>query len=71
MSEGEREGDCIFCKIGAGEVPSGKVFDDGEAFAIRDISPKAPTHVLVIPYAHVGALTESADALRAAKRGRE
>jgi histidine triad (HIT) family protein len=51
--------DCIFCKIGAGEIPSEKVFDDGQAFAIRDISPKAPTHLLVIPYAHVEALIAS------------
>ena len=53
---------CIFCKIGAGEVPSDKVFDDGRVFAIRDLYPKAPTHVLVVTYDHVGALTESSDA---------
>ena len=54
---------CIFCKIGRGEIPSTKLFDDGQAFAIKDINPKAPTHVLVIPYAHMGALTEASDAL--------
>ena len=58
--------DCIFCKIGAGEVPSEKVFDDGRAFAIRDLYPKAPTHVLVIPYEHVEALTAGSDGQRAA-----
>ena len=58
--------DCVFCKIGAGEVPSEKVFDDGKAFAIRDLYPKAPTHLLVIPYEHVEALADATDAERAA-----
>lgn len=58
--------DCIFCKIGAGEIPSEKVFDDGEAFAIRDLHPEAPTHLLVIPYEHVESLAEASDAQRAA-----
>ena len=48
--------DCIFCKIGRGDVPSDKLFDDGTAFAIADLYPKAPTHILLIPYAHVEAL---------------
>ncbi len=56
--------DCIFCKIGSGDIPSEKVFDDATAFAIRDISPKAPTHLLVIPYQHVEALTDATDAQR-------
>ena len=58
--------DCIFCKIGSGDIPSEKVFDDGTAFAIRDISPKAPTHLLIIPYSHVEALTAADDAQRSA-----
>ena len=58
--------DCIFCKIGSGEIPSEKVFDDGTAFAIRDLYPKAPVHVLLIPYAHVEALTDASDDQRAA-----
>ena len=51
--------DCIFCKIGRGDIPSEKVFDDATAFAIRDVNPKAPVHLLVIPYAHVEALTDA------------
>ena len=54
-------GDCIFCKIGSGDIPSEKVFDDGTAFAIRDINPKAPAHLLLIPYAHVEALIGASD----------
>jgi histidine triad (HIT) family protein len=53
--------DCIFCKIGGGEIPSERVFDDGVAFAIRDIAPKAPVHLLVIPFAHVEALESTTD----------
>ena len=45
--------DCLFCKIMAGEVPSTKVYEDDSSYAFRDISPAAPTHVLVIPRRHV------------------
>ena len=55
------EQDCVFCKIGRGEIPSEKLFDDGVVFAIRDIKPKAPVHVLLIPYAHVEALTAASE----------
>ena len=45
--------DCIFCKIVAGEIPSTKVYEDELVFAFRDINPQAPTHILVIPKAHI------------------
>ena len=45
--------DCLFCKIAAGEIPSAKVYEDGEVLAFRDIAPQAPTHVLVIPKKHI------------------
>ena len=44
---------CIFCKIIAGEIPSQKVYEDDTIFAFRDINPQAPTHILVIPKAHI------------------
>ena len=50
---------CIFCKIAQGDIPAEKIFDDGTVFAIHDIAPKAPTHVLVIPREHVEALAEA------------
>lgn len=53
--------DCIFCKIAAGTVPSTKLFDDELVFAIADIRPQAPCHVLVIPRVHVGSLSELMD----------
>ena len=45
--------DCLFCKIIAGEIPSAKVYEDELTYAFRDINPMAPTHVLVVPKAHV------------------
>lgn len=44
---------CLFCKIAAGEIPSTKVYEDELVLAFRDISPMAPTHILVIPKAHI------------------
>ena len=55
------EQDCIFCKLGRGDISADKLFDDGTAFAIRDIQPKAPTHVLVIPHAHAGSLADASE----------
>ncbi len=45
--------DCIFCKIIRGEIPSDTLQRDDSVIAIRDINPRAPTHVLVIPLEHV------------------
>lgn len=42
----------MFCKIIAGEIPSEKVYEDETCIAINDISPQAPTHLLVIPREH-------------------
>ena len=50
--------DCIFCKIAAGEIPSTKVYEDEQILAFRDIAPMAPTHILVIPKAHIGSVAE-------------
>lgn len=47
---------CLFCKIVKGEIPSTKVYEDDRVLAFRDISPVAPTHVLVIPKAHIESL---------------
>ena len=45
--------DCLFCKIVAGIIPSTKVYEDETVLAFRDIAPAAPTHILVIPKAHI------------------
>ena len=49
---------CLFCKIAAGIIPSTKVYEDEQVLAFRDIAPQAPTHILVIPKAHIGSVAE-------------
>lgn len=44
--------DCLFCSIVAGDIPADVVLSTDDVLAFRDIDPKAPTHVLVIPKAH-------------------
>ena len=44
---------CLFCKIIAGVIPSSKVWEDDTCYAFRDIAPQAPTHILVVPKAHI------------------
>ena len=56
--KGEMTMDCLFCKIAAGEIPSTKVYEDEQVLAFRDIAPMAPTHILVIPKAHIGSVAE-------------
>ncbi|MFC1994820.1 histidine triad nucleotide-binding protein [Chloroflexota bacterium] len=48
--------DCVFCKIVAGEIHSEILYQDGEVIAFRDISPQAPTHLLIIPRKHIPSL---------------
>ena len=50
--------DCLFCKIVAGDIPSTKVYEDASVYAFRDIAPQAPTHILVIPKAHIASVNE-------------
>ncbi|HYH92517.1 MAG TPA: histidine triad nucleotide-binding protein [Candidatus Saccharimonadales bacterium] len=45
--------DCVFCRIAAGEIPSAVVHADDLVVAFRDLAPRAPTHVLLIPRRHV------------------
>ena len=51
--------DCIFCKIAAGEIPSKQVYADDLIIAFHDISPQAPTHILVIPRKHISDMNEA------------
>ena len=45
--------DCLFCKILGGEIPAEIVSESEDCVAFRDVNPKAPTHVLVIPRRHI------------------
>lgn len=49
----ERDPECLFCSIVAGEIPSDEVYADDAVVAFRDINPAAPTHVLVVPRRHI------------------
>ena len=51
--------DCLFCKIGSGQIPAKVVLQDDEVLAFDDTNPQAPVHVLVIPKRHVVALNEA------------
>jgi histidine triad (HIT) family protein len=52
---------CLFCRIARGEIPAKVVYETPELLAFRDIGPKAPTHVLVIPRQHIATLNDVTD----------
>ena len=51
--------DCVFCKIEAKKIPSKIVYEDADIFAFEDISPQAPTHILICPRKHFESLTDA------------
>ena len=53
-----RDPDCLFCRIVAGEIPSTPVAANDAVLAIRDIAPRAPTHVLLISREHIRSAAE-------------
>lgn len=53
---------CLFCKMVAKEIQPDIVYEDEHILAFRDISPKAPTHILVVPKQHVATLNDLQDA---------
>lgn len=52
---------CLFCKIIKGDIPSAKVYEDDNMIIIKDISPQAPIHLLLIPKEHYKDITEMTD----------
>jgi histidine triad (HIT) family protein len=50
--------DCLFCKIIAGEIPGHLVYEDKDVVAFKDIDPKAPLHVLIVPRRHIATLND-------------
>ena len=54
--------DCLFCRIAADEIPSTKVYEDDIIVAFRDIAPRAPTHILVMPREHIASAANLTDA---------
>lgn len=53
---------CLFCRIVRKEIPAAIVFENEHVVAFRDIDPKAPTHILVVPRTHVATLDDATDA---------
>ena len=53
--------ECIFCRIIAGQIPADIVYQDEDFLAFRDIMPRAPTHVLIIPRIHITSVAELTD----------
>ncbi len=51
--------DCIFCKIARGEIQSTRVFENEVCIAFDDLSPQAPTHILIIPRDHIDSLDKA------------
>ncbi len=54
--------DCIFCRIISEEIPATVVYRDKDVVAFNDISPAAPTHVLIIPVKHIPRISDIEDA---------
>jgi histidine triad (HIT) family protein len=52
-------GDCLFCKIIAGEIPSKVIYQDDSTYAFADIRPQAPTHLLILPRKHIASLAHT------------
>ena len=55
--------DCLFCRIVRGEIPATLVAETPECVAFRDINPQAPTHIVIIPRAHIPTLSDVKDPL--------
>lgn len=49
---------CLFCKILAGDIPADIVYESDTAIGFRDINPKAPTHVVIIPRKHIATIND-------------
>lgn len=53
--------DCIFCKIADGRIPAELIHEDDQCVAFNDLSPQAPTHILVIPRQHIESLAAASE----------
>ncbi len=50
--------DCIFCKIAKKEIQSDIVYDSERICAFRDVHPRAPAHILIVPKLHIESVNE-------------
>jgi diadenosine tetraphosphate (Ap4A) HIT family hydrolase len=54
--------DCLFCRIVAGAIPADRLYEDDVVLAIRDIAPRAPTHILLMPRRHIASAADLIEA---------
>jgi histidine triad (HIT) family protein len=54
--------DCLFCRIAAGSIPADRLHEDDLVVAFRDIAPRAPTHILLIPRRHIASAAQLTEA---------
>jgi len=54
--------DCLFCRIVSGEIPATIVHADDQVVAFRDVAPRAPTHILLVPREHVASAADLTEA---------
>jgi histidine triad (HIT) family protein len=52
------DADCLFCKFVSGELQADIVYETDKVLAFRDINPQAPTHVLIVPRAHIATIND-------------
>jgi histidine triad (HIT) family protein len=53
--------DCAFCRIVARQSPADVVYEDDAVLAFKDIYPKAPVHLLIVPKRHIASLADTND----------
>lgn len=58
---------CLFCRILRKEIPATIVAETDDCLAFRDVTPRAPVHVLVVPKTHIPSLNEATDAAQIGK----
>lgn len=54
--------ECLFCRIALGEIPADRLHEDDLVVAFRDIAPRSPTHILLIPRRHIASAAELTEA---------
>lgn len=58
----DQDGNCIFCKIASGEIPTTKLLENERVVSFMDINPVAPFHALVIPRRHIATVNDLGEA---------
>ena len=51
--------DSIFTKIKNKEIPGNVIYEDDKCFALEDINPQAPVHILIIPHKEIAKISDS------------